>query len=195
SGVFSRLLAERGWNVTGIDLSEAMIQQARNYKSRMTNDEQQVQFQQSSFEAFESDKGPFDLILSLSMLEYVEDDEAAIEKCSRLLRPGGVLVVSVPNRAGLLRKLEGTIFGIRTATKGRVFGARGGYLEHQKRQYSPLELDILMRQMGLKKKRGIFLNAGIAGPRWLLPFLERRWWAAMYCGAYKMNQDEQDEKG
>jgi hypothetical protein len=43
----------------------------------------------------------------------------------------------------------------------------------------------MMRQHGLRHMRGIFLNAGFAGPKWLLPFFERRWWAAMYCAAYE----------
>ncbi len=176
SGVFSRYLSTKGWNVIGIDISGDMIRSARE----LSNDSS-IRFEQASFESFSQSSVPFDLILSLSMLEYVEDDEAAIQKCSDLLRPGGTLILSVPNRAGLLRKLEGIIFGVRTVTKGRIFGNRGEYLLHQKRQYSPLELDILLRQNGFKKKRGVFLNAGLAKPRWLLPMFERRWWAALYC--------------
>jgi SAM-dependent methyltransferase len=40
----------------------------------------------------------FDLVLSHEVLEHVEDDRAAVEEIVRVLRPGGRLVVFVPNR-------------------------------------------------------------------------------------------------
>ena len=180
SGVFSRYLASHGWKVTAIDASPEMIEEAR-----MSVGDNSIEYSVSTIEEFEAKPKSFDAILSLSILEYVEDDEAVIGKLISLLAEGGVLVVSVPNRAGLLRKLEGLIFGIRSVTRDRVFGSRGEYLKYQKRQYSPFELDIMMRQFGLRKKRGIYVNSGFAGPSCLLPFFERRWWAAMYCAAYR----------
>jgi SAM-dependent methyltransferase len=178
TGIFSRYLASRGWSVKGVDLSPLMIQRARDIPH------DGITFEVSSIEEIHSD-AQFDAIVALSMLEYVEDDEAAIQKFADMLREGGVLVVSVPNRVGLLRRIEGIIYGIRSATRDKLFADRGEYLKHQKRQYSPFELDIMMRRVGLKKKRTIYLNAGVAGPSWLLPFLERRWFAALYCAAYE----------
>lgn len=181
TGIFSRELASRGWEVTAFDASEDMIEQAK-YLSRNFA----IDFFHATDKSYQSDSpAAFDLILSLSMLEYVEDDEAALEHFATMLKHGGVLIVSVPNRKGLLRVIEAAIYGIRTATRGRLFGSRGEYLKYQKRQYSPLELGLIMRQYGLRKKRAIFLNAGFTGPKWLLPFFERRWWAAMYCAAYE----------
>jgi 2-polyprenyl-3-methyl-5-hydroxy-6-metoxy-1,4-benzoquinol methylase len=186
-GIFSRYLARKGWNITAIDASPDMIEEARNYELQITNYELkgEIDFQNSSLESFDEVPNAFDVILSLSSLEYIEDDEAAIQKFHQLLKPGGLLVVSVPNKAGMLRKLEGVVFGIRTITKDRLFGGRGDYLKFQKRQYTPFELDILVRQLGMKKKRGIFLSGGFTSPRWLMPFVERRWWAAMYCAVYE----------
>jgi 2-polyprenyl-3-methyl-5-hydroxy-6-metoxy-1,4-benzoquinol methylase len=187
TGIFSQYLAHKGWNVTGIDASSEMIEEARNYELRIANYELRgkIDFQNYALESFDEVPNSFDLILSLSMLEYVEDDEAAIQTFYELLKPGGLLVVSVPNKAGMLRKMEGMVFGIRTVTRGRIFGGRGEYLKFQKRQYTPFELDILMRQFGMKKKRGMFLSGGLTGPRWLLPMIERRFWAAMYCAVYE----------
>ena len=42
--------------------------------------------------------GSFDLILSHEVLEHVADDRQAVDEMSRLLRPGGRLVLFVPNR-------------------------------------------------------------------------------------------------
>jgi 2-polyprenyl-6-hydroxyphenyl methylase/3-demethylubiquinone-9 3-methyltransferase len=180
TGIFSQYLVRRGWKVTAIDVSPDMIESARGYES-----ERGIDFRNSSLETFDEIPNTFNVILSLSSLEYIEDDESAIQKFHQLLTPGGLLVVSVPNKAGILRKMEGVVFGIRTITRDRLFGGRGEYLKFQKRQYTPFELDILMRQFGLKKKRGIFLSGGITRPNWLLPIVERRWWAAMYCAVYE----------
>lgn len=179
TGVFSRYLASRGWDVTAIDPSPAMIEHARAIPH-----EGEIDFSTNTIEQYQTADASFKVIVAFSVLEYIEDDEAAIQKFVNMLRPGGVLIVSVPNRAGLIRKLEGFVFGIRTLTRNRIFPGRGEYLKHQKQQYSPFELDLMMRRVGLRKKRGIYLNSGITQPAWLLPFVERRFIAAMYCAAY-----------
>ncbi len=180
TGVFSQYLAKKGWSVTAIDASPEMIEEAKNYELGS-----RIEFQNVSLDVFNEKPNSYDLILSLSSLEYLEDDEAAIEEIHELLKTGGLLIVSVPNKAGMLRKMEGVVFGIRTATRDRVFGGRGEYLKFQKRQYTPFELDILMRQFGFRKKRGMFLSGGMTKPEWMLPVVERRWWAAMYCAVYE----------
>ena len=179
SGVFSRYCATRGWEVTGIDASPQMIEEAQAATS-----DNSIQYFVSTAEAFNGEK-IFGAILSLSMLEYVEDDEAVIGRLMSQLASDGVLILSVPNRAGLLRKLEGLVFGLRRISRDKLFGTRGEYLKYQKRQYSPFELDMIMRQFGLRKKRGIYINSGFASPVWLLPLFEQRWWAAIYCAAYQ----------
>ncbi len=180
TGIFSRELARRGWRVTAFDASPEMISVA----SAATPDNS-IEFLNQSYQTYRTDPKSFDVILSLSALEYVENDDDAIENFAQILKPGGVLVISVPNRKGLLRVLEGAALGVRQITRGRLFGGRGAYLVHQKHQYSPLELNLMMREHGLKKIRATFLNAGFSNPKWLFPLFERRWWAAMYCAAYK----------
>lgn len=39
---------------------------------------------------------PFDLVLLCDVLEHVDDDRAALENVRRLLRPGGILLITVP---------------------------------------------------------------------------------------------------
>ena len=181
SGVFSRYLAAKRYDVTAIDASAEMIETAM----AASTDESRIQYEVSTVESFSAQTESFDAIVSFSMLEYVEEDDKAIAKFANLLRKDGVLVITVPNRSGLLRKLEGLIFGIRMASRNRLFPGRGEYLKYQKNQYSPFELDLMMRQNGLKKIRVIYLNSGFHAPNWALAMLERRWWAAMYCGVYR----------
>jgi SAM-dependent methyltransferase len=41
--------------------------------------------------------GSFDVVLMLEMIYYVADQDAAFAECRRIMRPGGSLVVCVPN--------------------------------------------------------------------------------------------------
>ena len=55
----------------------------------------------ASAEALPFPEGFFDVVLSHEVLEHVEDDRQAMKEACRVLRPGGRLVVFVPNRLWL----------------------------------------------------------------------------------------------
>ena len=65
----------------------------------------------------------FDIVLCNHVLEHIDDDRAAIDELHRLVRPGGLAVVSVPLRA------EGPTFEDASITspedRERFFGERG----------------------------------------------------------------------
>ena len=50
--------------------------------------------------------GIFDVVVSAGVLEYVPDAVAVLRGAHSLLRPGGHLILSMPNRASLLRKFS-----------------------------------------------------------------------------------------
>lgn len=43
----------------------------------------------------------FEVVIALNVLEHIEDDSRALEQISRLLKPGGVLILEVPQGPGL----------------------------------------------------------------------------------------------
>ena len=91
-GYGSQLLAQQhaGISVLGVDVSEAAIGYARAHYSAPN-----VEFRVSDALAFE-DRDGFDSIVSLETVEHVEAPGALLSHLSSLLRPGGVLVASVP---------------------------------------------------------------------------------------------------
>ncbi len=180
SGVFSRLIARHGWMVRGIDASIGMIEAAR--KKIDGEIAGRVTYIQGTIDDI---PGTYDLIVSLSVLEYIADDDAVLKAFVTALDSGGTLVLSVPNRIGALRRIEKMIYGFRKISGDRIFKSRGEYLAHQKHQYSRSQIDRKLAKLGMKKVEGVYLNAGIDANPSALVLLERQWWAAMYCGVYK----------
>jgi 2-polyprenyl-3-methyl-5-hydroxy-6-metoxy-1,4-benzoquinol methylase len=75
--------------VTGVDIDGAAIAYGRaNYG------EGGAEFLCADATTFDSD--PFDLIVSFETIEHVPDPEALIDNFRKLLKPGGILVASVP---------------------------------------------------------------------------------------------------
>lgn len=54
--------------------------------------------------------GPFDTILALDVLEHLKDPWAVVRQLDRALRPGGALIVSVPN-LGTFKVIGGLLRG------------------------------------------------------------------------------------
>lgn len=108
TGILARALAARGCRVTGVDASSRMIQEARNSKSDQGHDlvNGPVFEVVKTIESLGFDQSRFDGIVCSSVLEYVEDPNKAIEQFYRVLKPGGVLLVSVPDRTSILRNMQ-----------------------------------------------------------------------------------------
>jgi 2-polyprenyl-3-methyl-5-hydroxy-6-metoxy-1,4-benzoquinol methylase len=94
SGHLATWLHSRGVIVSCIDLSEEMLRQLPPFlRDRKV----------ASVEATPYPPGYFDGIVCSSVIEYLRSPYLALGEFRRVLRPGGRLIVSVPNRASPLR--------------------------------------------------------------------------------------------
>jgi ubiquinone/menaquinone biosynthesis C-methylase UbiE len=103
TGTLSRWLAERGCRVLGVDAAAEMIETA-DQLVRPGGKFVDLKFQRVETIAhlpMASDSR--DGILCSSVLEYVSDVDACLKEFARVLRPGGLLLVSVPNQHSIVR--------------------------------------------------------------------------------------------
>lgn len=95
-GILSESMAQRGAEVTGIDMGEAPLAVARIHaeKSGVT-----VNYHHSTAEQMaEENPAQYDVVTCLEMLEHVPDPSSVIEACSKLVKPGGHVFFSTINR-------------------------------------------------------------------------------------------------
>jgi 2-polyprenyl-3-methyl-5-hydroxy-6-metoxy-1,4-benzoquinol methylase len=96
TGVFSFYLAHKGGRVVGIDGAADMIRFCETQRAEQGLDN--VSFIVARLPVVdETGLQNADLIISSSVVEYVEDLDGALALFSRLLRPGARLIVSMPN--------------------------------------------------------------------------------------------------
>ena len=93
-GLISEPMARLGAKVTGIDASEKNIKVAKIH-SKESNLE--INYLNSSPEMLK-ERGEFDIILNLEIIEHVDDVELYINSCSKLLKNNGLMFTATLNR-------------------------------------------------------------------------------------------------
>jgi 2-polyprenyl-6-hydroxyphenyl methylase/3-demethylubiquinone-9 3-methyltransferase len=95
-GVLSEAMAKQGAQVTGLDLAEPLLEQAKLHalESKLS-----INYQAIAVEAYaEQHPHAFDVVTCMEMLEHVPDPESIIRACTKLLKPNGWLFVSTFNK-------------------------------------------------------------------------------------------------
>jgi len=89
-GIIALLLADMGHSVTGLDLSEAMLEKARENAERLNLS---IEFKQGDAENIPLEDGSFDVVINRHVLWTVTNPNAALGEWKRVLKPGGRLVI------------------------------------------------------------------------------------------------------
>jgi SAM-dependent methyltransferase len=117
TGRYVRYLQDRGWNVTGLELSEATVAMVRDVWPDL--EIVQGDAARSPFPA-----GSFDGVLSLGVVEHWVDGPAVpLADLHRVLRPGGVAIITVPCHNSV-RGLKRTLWWDELAAAPRAVLAR-----------------------------------------------------------------------
>lgn len=94
-GLLTEPLARLGGDVTGIDASAETIAVARRHAKAM---HLAIDYRISSVEELAKKKDRYDLITALEIIEHVADVDSFMVALAKLLKPGGLLVMSTLNR-------------------------------------------------------------------------------------------------
>ena len=95
NGYGSALMARRAKQVIGVDISEQVIEKAKNtYNERL-------EFRVGSATAIPAESNSVDVLVSIATIEHVPDDTSFVREVFRVVKPGGKAIIYTPqNRFG-----------------------------------------------------------------------------------------------
>ena len=141
-GSISRQVATRGIRIVGFDQSETMLALARR-RAVEEGVGSQTEYLLTSLplseeftKAYEDSAG---LIICSSVMEYVDDYETVLRQFHSLLKPGGVLLLSLPNCLSVYRIFERLL--------QRLSVRENSYLQHQRHQFDPDRVRSLLTRL------------------------------------------------
>jgi len=97
-GDFLLLMKERGWIPTGLELDERVERHGKSIG---------MDLRAGSLDSIKFPDSHFDAITFWHVFEHMRNPEWVLKECKRILKPGGVLLISVPNIASLQARFSG----------------------------------------------------------------------------------------
>jgi SAM-dependent methyltransferase len=107
AAIIPELRKARRW--VGLDVSFEALKQA---DQALPAPEQHVGYVTSDGAAFPLANGAADVVFAGEVIEHVREPELFLQECARVLKPGGDLILSTPNRDALLYKINGQHYGV-----------------------------------------------------------------------------------
>jgi SAM-dependent methyltransferase len=160
TGFFVEQAKAAGWDASGVEPSTWAAEYARN--------ELGADVQTGTLESLNVGDGSFDVVTLWEVIEHLPDPEATLAEIRRILRPGGVLVLSTPDAGSLAARLSGRRWlGWRKVPEHLFF-------------FDRVNLDRLLQKAGFRPIRhryaSLTVSAGFAVERAMsLAGLPRRW--------------------
>jgi 2-polyprenyl-6-hydroxyphenyl methylase/3-demethylubiquinone-9 3-methyltransferase len=103
AGLLAEPLGRMGAKVTAIDAAPELIEAA---KAHMAGQGLDIDYRAVAVEAL---KGKYDLVTSMEVIEHVADPQEFIDALAARLAPGGLMILSTPNRTAWSKLLTITL--------------------------------------------------------------------------------------
>lgn len=100
--------ARRGYTVFGMDYSYGMLEKASTICNSPVR--HNVAFLQGDIESLPFKDSSIDMIISLGVITYLTSEKTALDEFSRVIKPGGLLILSMINKARLPKHLDLPLF-------------------------------------------------------------------------------------
>ena len=153
TGELASAIAAARLRATGCDISPEMLHRAAGADGAGAVDWVQLD---PGWQVLPFGSGAFDAVVASSVLEYVDDPAMVLRECARVIRPGGVLLCTVPNPSHPVRWLE---WLIRPAARRPLFSGAAVrwprldryliYLRISQQRHSAAEWSAIATQAGL----------------------------------------------
>mgnify|MGYP003393461334 FL=1 len=165
SGDITFPMLQAGHRVTGVDIAPGMVRKATERAEQFGLTERASYHHLDDATLARISSSTFDVVVCSSVLEYVADDHSLLRMLCKVLRDGGYLLVSIPDRRSLYCKLDRWMHANRRMMPRFVPVEKLGYLDIQKHQY---DIDAFVKEMEstgfelkAKKHNSITLQRGV----------------------------------
>ena len=157
TGTLARWLARRGCSVLGVAAASEMVAAARSASEKYSDRLSFVRI--TTIARLALDDHSLDGILCSSVLEYVLAPQACLSEFARVLKPGGLLLVSVPNRGSVVRRVQRACHRV-----GTLLGQPWcKFLDYSRHQYSTPEFERLLEQAGFSGEKLVPFGSPLPG--------------------------------
>jgi 2-polyprenyl-6-hydroxyphenyl methylase/3-demethylubiquinone-9 3-methyltransferase len=112
AGLVGIKLAEKGYRVHSLDISSEMIDICKKNYSKANTEYKNHKFSVGEFSNFKIKNETYDVIVALGFLEYQENEYDILKQMNSILKPGGILIISGPQRLSICRLLTQIFFKI-----------------------------------------------------------------------------------
>ena len=135
-----------------VDVKEDYLDNARHFFDQ-TPQARQVTLAYDDLTQLQAE-GPFDFILSVDVMEHIEDDRAVFGHFARVLRPGGTVLINTPSDLG--------------GSGVQEQGDESFIEEHVRDGYNRENLEGKLRQAGLVPVRSLYTYGRYGSMAWRL---------------------------
>lgn len=150
SGRISQELIKLGYQVAGLDFSEEAVKKAvaSRVSAKRANLDEGIQ---------ETDQS-FDVVWAGDIVEHVFDPMGLLKESARVLKPGGVMLITIPSDVGLVSRIK-MLFGI--SHQEQMYYTSGFYKHHT--FFTPRLIRFMLKKAGLREE--VFRRILILGRR------------------------------
>jgi ubiquinone/menaquinone biosynthesis C-methylase UbiE len=146
-GVMTEAVLERGGVFDGLDISPEMVSEAKEKFGNLPG----VHFAVGNIEAIDASDNSYDQLICMAVIEYLKTPDQALAEMKRVLKPGGIAIITMPKRWHVSRVTVAATKPVRLVAK--LLGAATA--DHLPRlRLQPDELDQAARRVGLTPDGG-----------------------------------------
>ena len=169
-GILCESLARMGADVTGIDAGKRNIDIAKKHASLDPAIDAKITYHAAPAEELLASGASFDAVLSMEVVEHVDNPETFVKSLHGLTRPGGAVVMSTLNRTA-------RSYALAIVAAERIMGWVPPGTHEFGKFLTPEELTVLFRRAGLTLREAAgmrytpgvpLIGGGLKGGSWSL---------------------------